>query len=88
MVSTSTSFVNDIKQIISGSPPSLSSQQLTCGSIKLSGGFYTSADGKTATIYYFLRGDQPCESMGGAQLVGKIQQDDATRCQLRLPVRT
>ena len=82
------SFDTAIKEVINGDLPKLSAQKMPCAENELSGGFYRSADGKMAQIYYFLKGDQPCESIGGVQSVSRAQQDGATRCLLTLPIRT
>lgn len=82
---TTTNFTNQINQVISGSAPQLSSQQITgCTSNLYSGGYYRSTDGRTAGIVYYLRGDATCTANAGT--IGRLQGGDMTRCATNFPV--
>lgn len=73
-------FVTSVKAYIS-TMPALSSQAPVCdasGGIA-KGGFYYSADGKTAWVYYFLRGNVSCGAPGGVAMT-KNQSYDTTYC--------
>lgn len=69
-----------------GKLPQLSSQRMNCRGKEYAGGFYFSNDGKTAGVYYFLRGNQQCSSIGIFGFAYRAQQDDTTLCQASLPV--
>jgi len=66
--------------------PELSTQKMTCnGASQATGAFYhSSADGKTASIYYFLRGDTDCGSPAGVPAFGRAQAADTTYCGITL----
>lgn len=72
-------FNNEILTQIK-SLPKLSTQKTACNTgSSATGGFYYSTDGKTAGIYYFLRGDVDCGSPAGLVAV-KAQSQDTTWC--------
>ena len=61
---------------------------MNCNGGLASGAYYVrndSSGGKTAQIYYFLRGDQACSNIPGVVSNAKNQQDDTTRCGPTLP---
>lgn len=71
-------FVSSVKAYISKTP-ALSSQSMACNTGVAKGGFYYSADGQTAWVYYFLRGDVGCGTPGGLSPT-KNQTQDTTYC--------
>lgn len=73
-----------IKEVLVN-PPELSSQQMNCNGLMYSGGYYTPSTGPTASIIFFLKGDQSCDGIGGVQSFTKQQQDDMTQCRVNLP---
>jgi len=73
-------FDTKMKDVISGGMPTLSSQKMSCAGNQYSGGYYRPSTGTTAVIVYFLRGDQPCDGIGGVQSFTKTQQEEMTRC--------
>jgi len=79
------SFDTKMKDVISGSVPILSNQKMSCAGNQYAGGYYRPSTGTTAAIVYFLKGDQPCEGIGGAQSFTRTQQEDMTRCIVSLP---
>jgi len=82
---SASAFDTKMKTVFPGGQPQPSTQQMNCGGKNWSGAFYHSGtDGKTATAYYFLRGNQPCDGVQGAATITKLQGDDTTRCQLTL----
>lgn len=64
----------------------VSTQEIDCGSSRtITGGFYRLEPGnKSASLFYFLRGDAPCEGIGGL-LLQKAVAGGATRCRALLP---
>lgn len=66
--------------------PEVSTQEIDCGSGRtVTGGFYRLEPGnKSASLFYFLRGDVPCEGIGGLK-VYKALSENATRCWAILP---
>ncbi len=85
LAGTTANFTNQINQVLSGSEPQLSSQQITgCTSNLYSGGYYRSTDGRNAYIVYYLRGDATCSANAGS--IGRSQGGDMTRCQTNFPV--
>lgn len=73
-------FETSIKTYIS-SMPALSTQSMACNATGgiAKGGLYYSADGQTAWVYYFLRGNVSCGNPGGMTLT-KNQAQDTTYC--------
>ena len=82
---TTIGFDAAMKEIMSGPLPELSSQILNCSGNTYSGGYYRPSTGTTATVVFFLRGDQSCSGIGGIQSATKMQQEDMTRCVATLP---
>ena len=83
--SSQASFDTEMKKIFGNKNPATSSQEMSCGGTMYSGAYYLPSTGANATLWYFLKGDQPCEGIGGVQSLTKSQQDDATRCAAVLP---
>lgn len=82
---TDATFMNDMKTILP-TLPEPSTQRMNCAGNSYAGAFYNKNDtssGKSASIFYYLRGDQDCTVSGGAS--AKDQQDDTTRCSITLP---
>lgn len=66
--------------------PEPSAQTMTCSTNQYKGAYYAKNDttsGKTASITYFLRGNQTCSVTYGT--LTRAQQDDTTSCVLTLP---
>lgn len=82
---TQATFDTKMKQIISGTLPQLSSQELSCGGNTYGGGYYRPSTGTTAQIVYYLRGDQSCNGIAGIASATKTQQEDITRCVATFP---
>lgn len=85
--SSNTAFDNKVKTILSALPEP-STQTMNCGGILARGAYYVKNDtsaGKSASLIYFLRGNQTCNSLGGAVWSTRTQLDDATRCYVGLP---
>lgn len=82
---TQTSFDTNIKEVISGNLPSLSTQKMSCSGNIYSGGYYRPSTGTTAQIVYYLKGDVACSGVGGVQSFAKTQQEEITRCIATLP---
>ncbi len=81
-------FDTEMKKVFGGSVPSVSEQEMSCGSLKAHGAYYLKNDsdsGATARIYYFIKGDQPCEGIGGAKSITKLHTDNTTQCRVTLP---
>lgn len=78
--SAQTTFDTEMKEVISGSMPTISGQRMNCAGNMYAGGYYRPSTGTTASIIYYLRGDQSCSGIGGVQSFTKTQQDDITRC--------
>lgn len=67
------------------SVPEPSDQTMNCAGNSYSGAFYNKNDtsgGKTASIIYFLKGNESCQVTEGTVAVS--QQDDTTRCSVSL----
>jgi prepilin-type N-terminal cleavage/methylation domain-containing protein len=67
------------------SVPEPSDQTMNCAGNSYSGAFYNKNDtsgGKTASIIYFLKGNESCQITEGTVAVS--QQDDTTRCSVTL----
>jgi len=78
-------FDTAIKTVLS-TAPSLSSQTMECNGKQYGGAYYSSnAQGTTATITYFLKGNQPCVKIAGASLSGPNVDGGATQCTVALP---
>lgn len=77
-------FDTEMKLVLN-SMPELSSQQMNCGGVMYSGGYYLPSTGPTASIIFFLKGNQSCSGVGGVQSFSKQQQDDTTQCRVYLP---
>lgn len=73
-------FDTKMKDIISGTMPSLSTQKMGCAGNLYSGGYYRPSTGATAVVVYYLRGDESCSGIGGVQSFTKTQQEEITRC--------
>jgi len=84
MTSAQPGFDTEMKKILT-TTPLLSSQQVSCGNSLYAGGFYAPSTGSTASLRYFLRGDQSCSGIGGVSSSSKTQQGDMTRCAANLP---
>jgi prepilin-type N-terminal cleavage/methylation domain-containing protein len=69
-----------------GKLPQSSIQRMNCGGKNYAGGFYNSGDGKVAVVYYYLKGNQPCLTIGIFSYTGRAQQDDTTLCTAALPI--
>jgi len=82
---TQTTFDTSIKEVLSGTLPSLSSQKMNCAGNIYAGGYYRPSTGTTAQIVYYLKGDEPCAGIGGVQSFTKTQQEEITRCVATLP---
>lgn len=82
-VSTS-DFDTAMKEVIT-KIPELSSQQMNCGGLMYSGGYYTPSTGPNAMLVYFLKGDQACGGIGGVDSFAKQQSNDTTQCRAYLP---
>lgn len=82
--SNSSTLDTAIKTVIT-TLPSLSNQQISCGGKSYVGGFFGTNDGKTAVIYYFLRGNQTCTSTASLAITSSTYQGDATQCIGSLP---
>lgn len=67
-----------------GKLPQLSAQNMNCGGKMYAGALYYS-DGKGALVYYVLRGNQQCSSIGIFYLSSRTQQNDTTFCITYLP---
>lgn len=81
-------FDTEMKTVFNGNVPVLSTQQMSCGTVKAHGAYYLPNDsngGSTARIYYFLKGNQPCNGVGGVDTFVKNQLDDTTQCRITLP---
>jgi type II secretory pathway pseudopilin PulG len=72
-------------QTVIGQLPPTSSQQIPCGGKSYKGAFFASADGKSAVIYYFLRGNQTCSSVSTLSITNTAYQADTTQCIGALP---
>ena len=77
-------FDTAIKSVLN-TMPELSTQSMDCNGNLYSGAFYSSSNGASANINYFLKGDQPCVAPGGSMLSGRYQATNTTRCSLSLP---
>ncbi|MNR39896.1 hypothetical protein D3C85_1581400 [compost metagenome] len=77
-------FDTTIKTIAANvSGPSV--QAMNCNGKQYSGAWYNSADGKSAVIHYYLRGNQECTAGSGLRVTGRYQADDTTVCIASLP---
>ena len=83
--SAGATFESNLREVLSGPLPQLSSQVLSCGGNTYSGGYYRPTTGATAQVVYYLRGDEPCSGIGGVQSLTKTQQEEITRCIATLP---
>jgi prepilin-type N-terminal cleavage/methylation domain-containing protein len=81
----STSGFNTTMTAMLGTLPQVSQQRMNCGGKMYAGVFYNSSDGKNANVYYFLRGNQTCPTIGIFNVVYRAQQDDTTECITSLP---
>lgn len=66
--------------------PEPSAQTMNCSGNQYKGAYYAKNDttsGKSATITYFLRGNQTCSTTYGT--LTRTQQDDTTICAIALP---
>lgn len=77
---TLASFDANMKTIFNSVVPEPSTQIMSCGGVQVRGAYYYPSNGKIASIYYFLRGNQPCDLLGGVQSVNRSQLEDTTRC--------
>lgn len=83
--SSQSSFDTAMKEVLSGALPEMSTQTMSCGTAIVRGAYYSPSTGKDAMINYYLRGNQACDGIGGAQANVKSQTDDTTRCSLSMP---
>ena len=81
---SNTSYITEISKIATKVPVP-SSQRIGCNGSEYSGIFTNLSTGKTATMTYFLKGDQLCDSIGGLTSFAKVQQEGLTRCSANLP---
>ena len=82
---TNAAFNTTIQPIL-GAIPEPSAQTMNCAGNSYKGAFYNKNDtsgGKSAQVYYFLRGNQQCNTPYG--IATKQQQDDTTLCVVNLP---
>jgi prepilin-type N-terminal cleavage/methylation domain-containing protein len=75
---SNTAYITELRKVISGSLPEFSSQQINCGGNLFRGVYTTPTTGNTATIYYFLKGNQTCADIGVVASFVKQQQDELT----------
>lgn len=79
------SFDSAIRTIAS-SIPGPSAQLISCGGDNYAGAFYHSAaDGKTASIIYYVAGSSGCGSPGGVSIGASTVQGAGTQCRGDLP---
>lgn len=80
-----TNYISELKKI-SSTLPSISLQTIDCAGNTFRGAdTATTADGKTSRFRYFLKGNVDCGSIGGANLLNRTYNTDATFCQIDLP---
>jgi len=79
-----TTFDTEIKKILT-TLPTVSSQRMNCNGSMYAGAYYRPSTGTTATIVYFLKGDEACSGIGGATGFTKTQRGEMTRCVASLP---
>ncbi len=80
-----TAYITELRKVVPGSLPAFSSQQINCAGNLYRGAYTAPTTGSSVSIYYFLKGDQPCSGIGGVASFTKQQQDDLTYCRADLP---
>lgn len=73
---------------VAGSLPAPSTQRMTCDGKQFSGAWFNSpgSTGVNAEITYFLKGDQPCDQVGGLTFISRYRNGDATACYMRVTI--
>lgn len=77
---TDAGFNIAMKEVMSDSPPEPSSQILTCGGRQYTGAHYYALNATEAYITYYLRGNQPCDTLKEFTSTDKYQEGDTTVC--------
>lgn len=77
---SNSTFNDDIKSSLGNVLPEPSGQLLTCGGSQYRGAYFYSWSESDFIITYFLRGDQPCDTLKQFKSVSKYQNGDATAC--------
>jgi len=76
---TQSNFTTDMKSILGENLPQTSSQKMKCSNGEATGALYYSPDGAAVIVYYFLRGNQPCNANGFTQ-ASRAVVNDTTFC--------
>ena len=77
-------YIAELKKIVT-TLPQASSQRIPCNGAEYTGVHTVASTGSTSDVYYFLKGNQACEGIGGAVSYMKQQQEGLTRCRASLP---
>lgn len=77
-------FDANMKSVIN-SLPLTSTQQIGCGGKSYKGAYFYTADGKSGSINYFLRGNQTCPSVSSLKITSTTYTIDTTQCGGTLP---
>lgn len=83
-VAISSTFDAAIKTVVN-TLPQVSSQTINCGGGSYMGAYCNSVNGKSASINFFLRGNQTCPTVSVLKNTSRGQQDDVTFCTNTLP---
>lgn len=79
-----TTFDTEIKKVLT-KVPVVSSQTMNCNGSFYAGAYYRPSTGSTATVVYFLKGNESCGGVGGIASFTKTQRGEMTRCVASLP---
>lgn len=79
-------FDTTMKSVMNGKVPEPSSQEMMCNGDLYKGAWYHgNADGTSAEITYYIKGNLPCEKLGGLSQINRLYDTETTACHMRLP---
>lgn len=79
-------FDTTMRAVFNGTVPEPSSQEMTCNGDTYKGAWYHgNADGTSAEITYYIRGNLPCDPGGGLRQINRLFDTETTACHMRLP---
>lgn len=80
-------FDSLVAQYLGSGKPSGSEQRINCLGEQYVGAYVlpNEADPKSLTMNYFIKGDVDCPLPGGLILIYRTQDDETTRCYVRMP---